>query len=264
MNPFYHNIDPIIVQFGPFRIAWYGLMYIISFALGYLLIWKNYGKKGVEISAAHYESLFYRIILGVFIGARLGYVCFYDPSYYLSNPLRIFFLWEGGLSFHGGLIGVITASLLFCKKNKYNFYTIADPAMPLVALSLGFGRIGNFINGELYGSVTNVPWAVVFTNVDQLPRHPSQLYESLLEGFLMAAFLQFMLFKTKIKGMIFWLFIGCYGVVRYLIEYIRLPDDISIYKNGMILGYFSMGQLLSLGMIIAAIVGFVVIMHPKP
>ena len=254
--PFIHRIDPILLSFGPFRVAWYGIMYLISFTLGYLLLKRNYYKKGVDITLAHYDSFFYSIVFGVFIGARLGFVLFYHPEYYLANPLEIIYIWQGGLSFHGGLIGVIIASLLFCRKYKYNFYTLADPAMPLVALSIGFVRIGNFINGELYGSVTNLPWAVVFANTDPLllPRHPSQIYESLLEGFLMSIFLQIMLFKTKISGMIFWLFIGCYGVVRFLVEFIRLPDDLIYYENGMILGFFSLGQLLSLFMIISFLI----------
>ena len=268
MNPYYHNIDKILVSFGPFKVAWYGIMYVISFVFGYLFIKRNYAKKGVEMSLVQYDNLFVRIFIGMFIGARLGFVLLYHPDYYLLHPWEILFVWQGGLSFHGGLLGVIFSCVLYCKKNKFNFFEIADQAMPLVALSLGFGRIGNFINGELYGSVTNLPWAVVFTEYDPLPRHPSQLYEALLEGFLMAIFLQIMLYKTKVNGMIFWLFIGSYGVVRFLLEFVRLPDaDLIFYRNGPLFGHFSMGQVLSMGMIISAIIAFIVYelrSHKKP
>ncbi|MCL1827401.1 MAG: prolipoprotein diacylglyceryl transferase, partial [Candidatus Cloacimonetes bacterium] len=143
------------------------------------------------------------------------------------------------------------------RKYKYNFYTLADPAMPFVALGLGFGRIGNFINGELWGKVTTVPWAVIFPNGGYLPRHPSQLYEALLEGFLMAIFLQIVLLKTKLKGLVFWLFIGTYGVVRFLLEFIRVPDEnVDIYDSGLIWNAFTMGQVLSLFMIVACLCFF--------
>ena len=266
MNHFIHNIDPIIVSFGPFRIGWYGLMYVISFILGYFLVKRNFKKKNIVLKDEYYESFIISIVVGVMVGARLGYVLFYDIGYYLENPLRIFYVWQGGMSFHGGLIGVIISALLFCKKYKLDFYTLADAAIPFVALGIGFGRIGNFINGELYGKATELPWAVIFlrTDPEMLPRHPSQLYEALFEGFLMAAFLQFILFKTKIKGLTFWLFILGYGIVRFLIELVRLPDNLPMYDNGMLFNLFSMGQVLSLLMIIAAIIGIVSLSIHKP
>jgi phosphatidylglycerol:prolipoprotein diacylglycerol transferase len=254
MNFFVHDINPIILKVGPINIAWYGLCYLVSFLLGYIFVRKNFAKKGTTIPAEHYDSFIFYIIFGVIIGGRIGYIIFYQLSYYLQNPLHVFYVWQGGMSFHGGLLGVIIAGLIFCKRYKYKFYTLADPAMPLVAIGVGLVRVGNFINGELYGSQTNIPWAVIFQNTDPLavPRHPSQLYEALLEGFLMAILLQFLLTRTKVKGLIFWLFIGIYGLVRYLVEYIRVPDDIDLYRHGMLFGYFSMGQLLSLIMLIVA------------
>ncbi|MCL2064379.1 MAG: prolipoprotein diacylglyceryl transferase [Candidatus Cloacimonetes bacterium] len=257
MNHIIHNIDPIIFSVGPLRVGWYGLMYVISFVLGYIMVKRNFSKKDIKLKDEYYESFIFSIILGVMIGARFGYVLFYGFTHYMANPLKIFYVWEGGMSFHGGLLGVIIAVLIFCKKTKQDFFTLADPAMPWVAIGVGFGRIGNFINGELFGKVSNLPWAMIFlrTDPEMLPRHPSQLYEAIFEGFLMAAFLQFMLFKTNIKGLIFWLFIGIYGIVRYLIEFIRIPDNLPIYDNGLIFNMFTMGQVLSLLMVISAIIG---------
>ena len=265
MNYFVHNLNPIIFTIGPVSVGWYGLFYVISFIIGYFLVKKNFAKKNIILPAEDYENLIFNIILGVMIGGRLGYVFFYYLSYYIQNPLAVFYVWEGGMSFHGGALGVIIAVLLFCKKHKYNFYKLADPAMPLVAIGLGLGRLGNFINGELYGKVTDVPWAVIFANTDpqMLPRHPSQLYEAFLEGFFMAAVLQYALFKSKINGLIFWLFIGLYGVFRFLIEFIRIPDDLPLYENGLLLNIFSMGQLLSLIMALTSLVFIVIIFKNK-
>jgi phosphatidylglycerol:prolipoprotein diacylglycerol transferase len=260
-NYFIHKLNPIICSIGPFQIAWYGVFYVISFAIGYFLLKQNYKHKGVPIVSEHYESFIIHIILGVIIGGRLGYVLFYRFTDYLADPIRILYFQEGGMSFHGGLLGVIIASLIFCKRYGYNFYTLADPAMPIVAIGVGIVRIANFINGELYGKVTDVRWAVIFQNTDPeaLPRHPSQLYESFLEGFLMAVILQFLLFKVKMRGLIFWTFIGLYGVIRYLIEFIRIPDDLPIYDNGMLFGIFSMGQFLSLLMIFNTIFALIIL-----
>jgi len=254
MNYFVHDIDPVFLTIGPLRFAWYGLSYLVSFVLGFWLVKKNLARQGVKMSEEHYFDYIFYIVLGVMIGGRLGYVFFYRFSEYLMHPLSVFYVWEGGMSFHGGMLGVICSVLLYCKRKKYNFYTLADPTMPLVAIGVGLVRVANFINGELYGSPTTLPWAVIFIRDDpyRLPRHPSQLYEALLEGFLMAGLLQFLLSRNKIKGMLFWLFIFIYGVVRYCIEFIRLPDDIPLYDNGPLLGHFSMGQLLSLGMVVVA------------
>jgi phosphatidylglycerol:prolipoprotein diacylglycerol transferase len=263
MTYFVHNLNPIILKVGSLAITWYGVLYNVAFILGYFLVKVNFKKKDIIMSANHYESLIFNIILGVLIGGRLGYVIFYYPSYYISNPLAVFYVWEGGMSFHGGALGVIIAGLIFCKKNKYNFYQLADPVMPLVALGLGLGRIANFINGELYGKATSLPWAVIFNNTDpeKIPRHPTQIYEALLEGFLMALVLQIIMIKNKIKGLIFWLFIGLYGIVRFLIEFIRIPDDLPMYDNGMLFNQFSMGQVLSLSMIIISTIFISILLY---
>jgi phosphatidylglycerol:prolipoprotein diacylglycerol transferase len=230
-------------------------MFIISFIIGLIFVKKNMARKDVVINRDQYESFIFYVMLGVMIGGRLGYVLFYGLRYYIANPQLIFAVWQGGMSFHGGALGCIIAGAIFCKIHKYNFYKLADPTMPFVALGLGFGRIGNFINGELYGRATDVPWAVIFPHVDMLPRHPSQLYQALLEGFLMAIILQIILVRTKLKGLVFWLFIGLYGMARFFVEYIRIPDDISLYEDGLLFDAFTMGQVLSIVMLIASAVG---------
>ena len=256
-----HNLNPVIFSFGRLAIGWYGVLYVISFIIGYIFVKKNMAKKNVNMSRDHYENFIFYIILGVLIGGRLGYVLFYGLSYYIQNPLSTFAVWQGGMSFHGGALGVIIVGLMFCKKYKYHFYTIADPVMPLVAIGLGLGRIANFINGELYGKETTVPWAVIFA--DGVPRHPSQLYQALLEGFLMAVLLQIVLLKTNIKGLVFWLFISTYGIARFFIEYIRVPDDLPMYDDGLLFSLFSMGQVLSIVMVIAAGVGMWFVLKNK-
>ena len=264
MNHYVHNINPFLLEIGIIRVPWYGLMYALSFFIGLLFLKKNYAQKEVKITPEQYLDFLFYLMLGVMIGGRLGYVVFYGLLEYLKYPLDIIKVWEGGMSFHGGAIGTIIAGLIFCKKHKYNFYTLADPAMPFVAIGLGLGRIGNFINGELYGKVSNVPWAVIFPEGGPWARHPSQLYEALLEGFLMAIFLQIVFLKTNLKGLVFWLFIGSYGVVRFLIEYIRIPDvGLDIYNHGMIFGVFSMGQVLSMCMILAAVIGLITICRER-
>jgi len=262
MNDYFvHNIDPVIFTiYGPIAIRWYGVMYLLSFTLGYIFVIKNMNKKKVEISREKYDIFIFNIMLGVLIGGRFGYILFYNLEYYIMNPISIIAIWEGlsGMSFHGGAIGCIIAGLLFCKKCKYDFYSLADPAMPLVAVGIGLVRVGNFINGELVGRVTTVPWAVIFPWVDMQPRHPSQLYQALSEGFLMAIILQILLMKVKLKGFVFWSFIGLYGMSRFFIEYLRTPDDLPIYNEGLLFSIipFTMGQVFSILMIVSAGIGF--------
>jgi len=214
--------------------------------------------KGISMPREEYESAIFYVMLGVILGGRIGYVLFYNFLYYLKHPLDIFAVWEGGMSFHGGALGVIIAGLLFCKRYKYAFMDLADAAIPLVAAGLALGRLGNFINGELWGKVSTLPWAMVFPDGGELPRHPTQLYEMLGEGVLMAIISYLMLRRGLRKGMVFWSFIGGYGIVRFLIEFVRVPDDISFYTDfGFIFGFMSIGQFLSLLMIIAAAIGII-------
>lgn len=251
----YPDINPVLAQIGSMQIRWYGLLYVISFLIGYFFLRYNLRMKKIEISGEDYDSFIFYMMLGVIIGGRLGYVLFYDLLEYMRHPLHIFAVWEGGMSFHGGAVGVIIAGVLFCRSQKISFYRLADPTMPLVAIGLGLGRIGNFINGELYGRITTVPWGMVFPGTDGTPRHPSQLYEAFLEGFIMALVLQFILKKTRKEGLVFWGFILLYGCIRFMLEFVREPDALPIYDHGMLFGFMSIGQILSSIMIICSIIG---------
>ncbi len=248
----YPNINPVIVQLGPFQIRWYGIMYIISFIIAYFLLKKFYKEDKIDIEKRDYENLFFYIILGVVIGARVGYTLFYNLSDFIRNPLELFALWHGGMSFHGGLIAVILFGYIFCRRHRYDFYKIADATVVVAPIGLAFGRFGNFINAELYGRPTNLPWGMLFPG-EKVPRHPSQLYELLLEGALLFTILYILRKKVHKKGFIFWSFIGGYGFFRFLVEFVREPDA----HLGFILGPFTMGQILSSLMIISAIIGFI-------
>ncbi|MDI3503310.1 MAG: phosphatidylglycerol---prolipoprotein diacylglyceryl transferase [Candidatus Cloacimonadota bacterium] len=259
MIPF-PDINPEIVNFSllglNLHIRWYGLFYVLSFVLAYFLYRPLLRFKGIELDRDKYESIIFYLMLGVIIGGRIGYVLFYNLMYYLAHPLEIFAVWEGGMSFHGGALGVIIAGILFCRKYKLSFMAMADPAMPLVAIGLALGRLGNFINAELWGKVTTLPWGVIFPGAGELPRHPTQLYEMLTEGLLLGLISYIILRKRLKSGLGFWTFIGGYGIVRFLIEFVRVPDDISFYEDfGFIFGFMSIGQFLSLLMIIAAGLG---------
>lgn len=251
------NISPDIVRFNlggmHLQIRWYGLFYVLSFIIAFLMYRHNLKLRGVKLSREQYESAIFHVMLGVILGGRLGYVLFYNLLFYLQNPLAIFAVWEGGMSFHGGALGVIIAGIIFCRRNKLGFYPLADAAIPIVAIGLGLGRLGNFINAELWGKPTNLPWGMVFPGSDRLPRHPTQLYELFLEGIVLGLISYLMLRKSKKEGLVFFSFIGLYGVFRFLIEFVREPDDLEFYtKFGYILGFMSIGQFLSLLMILIA------------
>lgn len=240
------NFDPVFLRLGPLQFRWYGLMYIIGFLAGYFIILSEVKRKGIQLVKDDVADLIFTLALGVVLGGRLGYILFYDLSYYLANPLKLFAVWEGGMSFHGGLSGAIIAGIYFIRKHKLRFYPLADAGFLAGPIGLGLGRIGNFINGELYGRVTDVPWGMVFPEGGPLPRHPSQLYEAFLEGVVMFAILFVVSRKVKRDGVVFWSFIGLYGLFRFLVEFFREPDE----KLGYFLGLFSMGQLLSFPMFV--------------
>jgi phosphatidylglycerol:prolipoprotein diacylglycerol transferase len=247
------NIDPILVKLGPIQVSWYGLMYVFGFLASYLLVRYQMKKKDFGVSKLDVENLYFYLILGLVIGARLGYVLFYDLKMYLADPLEIFAIWHGGMSFHGGLIGVLIVGIFFSWKNKKSFLKIADLFIVTAPIGLGFGRIGNFINGELYGRVTQVPWAMIFpTDKDLLPRHPSQLYESALEGGVLFLILWFLKDKKLPTGGLLAIFLSLYGLFRFFVELFREPDP----QLGFILGPFTMGQTLSAFMIIGGIILF--------
>lgn len=253
MIPF-HNIEPTIFTIGPFGIRWYSLMYIVSFIIGYFLIKHLFKKRKINISREDYETLFYYIMLGVIVGGRLGYVLFYNLGYYISHPLQILAVWHGGMSFHGGMIGIIILGYFFSRKRGYNFYELADPTVAVAPIGLFFGRLGNFINGELYGRVTDVPWAMKFPNTLN-PRHPSQVYEMLLEGLLLFIILNVLLRKNLRNGFVFWSFIFLYGAFRFFVEFYRAPDA----HLGLIWGFLTTGQILSIVMMLISMIGFITI-----
>ncbi|RZK20525.1 MAG: prolipoprotein diacylglyceryl transferase [Flavobacterium sp.] len=243
------QISPDIVSLGPLKIRWYGLMYVFGFITAYYLIRNEARRKDIGLNDDDAYDLIFYFIVGVILGGRLGYILFYNLSFYLSNPLNILKVYEGGMSFHGGLIGVILGGIVYCRRKKIRFLPIADVGAMAGALGLGFGRIGNFINAELYGRVTDAsfPLAMIFpTDPTQQPRHPSQLYESFFEGFLMFAILYFINRKNFRPGTVIGSFIMLYGTFRFFIEYVRQPDA----QIGFIFDYFSMGQLLCFPMIL--------------
>jgi len=225
-------------------------MYVLGFLASYLLVRYQMKRKDFGVSKLDVENLYFYLILGLIIGARLGYVLFYDLKMYLRDPLEIFAIWHGGMSFHGGLIGVLIVGILFSWKNKKPFWKIVDLFIVTAPIGLGLGRIGNFINGELYGRVTQVPWGMVFPKGGPLPRHPSQLYESALEGGVLFLILWLLKDKKLPDGGLFALFLSVYGIFRFFVELFREPDA----QLGFILGPFTMGQMLSSFMIIGGII----------
>lgn len=239
------NIDPAILRIGPVSIRWYGMMYIIGFASSYFLVSYQIKKKSLNLSKGFVDSLYSYLILGLLIGARLGYVIFYNISYYIQHPFEIFAIWYGGMSFHGGLIGSIIAGIIVCRKFEIDFWQIADIIIVTAPIGFGLGRLGNFINGELYGRMTNVPWAMVFPAGGPYPRHPSQLYEFLLEGAFLFIILWFLKDRELKPGILSSLFLILYGLFRFFVEFFREPDP----QLGFILGPFTMGQILSVVMI---------------
>ncbi|SEM70600.1 prolipoprotein diacylglyceryl transferase [Nitrosomonas marina] len=243
------QIDPVAVSLGPVSIHWYGLMYLIGFLLFFMLgrYRIKYGPKTVVTNELLDDILFYGM-LGVIIGGRLGHVLFYQFGYYLENPLSIFVIWEGGMSFHGGFLGVIVAMVVLARKHGVHWLNITDFGVPLVPLGLGAGRIGNFINGELWGRPTDVPWGMVFPYVDDLPRHPSQLYQFFLEGIVLFLLVWIYSSKSRPMGAVTGIFMIGYGVVRSIAEFFREPTEGFM---GLLTFGVSMGQWLSLPMIMA-------------
>lgn len=244
------EIKPYIFKIGPIQLRWYGLMYLVGFVSSYFLVKKQVAKRNLDIGREQLESLYFHMILGLIIGARLGYVLFYNFSYYLSNPLDIIAVWHGGMSFHGGLIGTAIGWIIFSKRKRIPLLRIGDLVTVTAPIGLFCGRMGNFINGELYGRVTDVPWAMIFPGGGDLPRHPSQLYEAFFEGPVLFAILWIMKDKVKNDGVIVGLFLILYGIIRFIIEFFREPDP----QVGLVFGSFSMGQILSGSMIVAGVV----------
>lgn len=256
----YPNIDPTLLQIGGLEIRWYGLFYIITFLFAYFFLRKFFRYRNVYLQKEEYDNLLFLLMVAVIVGGRIGYVLFYNPAYYLQHPLKIFALWEGGLSFHGGAIAMVLLGYLFCRKHNYNFFQLADPVTPFAAIGIGLGRLGNFINAELYGRVTDKPWGMIFpTDNQQLPRHPSQLYEAFLEGLVLFFITFIALKKSNRYGICFWLFITFYGIFRFIVEFYRQPDE----QLGFIIGFLTMGQILSGIMAVVGIVGSIFFLKKK-
>lgn len=242
----YPDIDPVFLELGPLQFRWYGLMYLIGLTIAYFVIKEKAKAQGLGLSKDQVYDMIVWAAFGVFLGGRFGYVLFYNLSYYLQYPAKILAVWEGGMSFHGGLIGTIVALIWFGKSRNIPIYTIADMAAAVTPVGLGLGRIGNFINGELFGRATDVDWCMVFPSGGPVCRHPSQLYEMALEGVLLFVVLWVIGRKATPPGTVFWSFITGYGICRLIAELFREPDA----HIGFILGTLSMGQLLSLPMVI--------------
>ena len=242
----YPEINPIIVQLGPLAIRWYGLMYMLSFLLGWPLLQRRAQKWMPELTLDMLNDLILWIVLGVVIGGRLGYVLFYNAAYYLSTPLALLHIWEGGMSFHGGLIGVLFAGWLFSKRRQLSFLRLADTVIPVIPIGLLLGRIGNFINGELWGRTTDLPWGMVFPGAGPYPRHPSQIYEAILEGMLLFTILWIAGQKARPTGWLLGLFFICYAGCRFLVEFVREPD----VQLGYLAFGLTMGQWLTVPMVL--------------
>ncbi|MBW8824191.1 MAG: prolipoprotein diacylglyceryl transferase [Xanthomonadales bacterium] len=271
--PLLHEINPVALNLGPLQVHWYGLMYLLAFALAWWL-----GRRRIRagflpgVSEAGFSDLMFYGMLGVILGGRIGYILFYDFGTYLQHPLQVFEVWKGGMSFHGGLIGVMLAAWYWARKQGMHFFDVADFIVPLAPPGLGFGRIGNFINGELWGKLTSNGWGVVFPQslpapyntmsssqlhvelgagaLNQYARHPSQLYEALLEGLVMFLVLWFFSKKPRHRFAVSGMFLLLYGVFRFVIEFVRIPDEQLKY---LAFGWLTMGQLLSVPLILAGL-----------
>src|SRR4030066_1499391 len=247
------NINPIFFELGPIRVGWYGLMYVFGFLASYLLVRHQMKRKDFWISKVEVENLYFYLIIGLMVGARFGYVFFYDLKMYLADPIEAFAIWHGGMSFHGGLIGVLIVGIVFSWKNKKSFWKIADLFIVTAPIGLGLGRIGNFINGELYGRVTQVPWGMVFPKGGPFARHPSQLYESGLEGGVLFLILWFLKDRKLPTGGLLAIFLSLYGVFRFFVEFFREPDA----PLGFIVGRLPMGRLNIVNSFVTFLMSFI-------
>lgn len=242
----YPKIDPVIFQIGPFQVRWYGLMYIISFIFSLLLCRYQLKERGKLDEYPFLENLLFYSFLGLIVGARIGFCFFYYPDYFLENPLEIPAIWKGGMSFHGGLIGAVLSGYIYLKIKKRSFLYWADLVVVTAPLGLFFGRIGNFINGEIYGKPSDLPWAMVFPEGGPVPRHPVQLYEALFTGLILFLILWSLRNRPWKDGTKLALFLILYGVLRFLFEFLREPAQ----SFSLLFGVLTMGQLLSLIMIV--------------
>ena len=250
----YPQIDPVFFRLGPLAVRWYGLMYVLGFIAVHVLVGYQARKYRLQRLAEQYEDLNFVLIISLILGARLGYILFYNFSYYLQHPAEIIAIWQGGLSFHGALLGLLLGGWLFCRRRGLSFLATADVYVVPVPIGLGLGRLGNFINGELFGRVSEVPWAMIFPAGGPVPRHPSQLYEFLLEGVLLFSVLWVLrIFHYRRHwpaGTLLAVFLAGYGCLRMVVEQFREPD----VQVGFVVAHLTMGQLLSAAMVTAGLV----------
>jgi phosphatidylglycerol:prolipoprotein diacylglycerol transferase len=246
------SIDPVIISFGFIQIRWYGIAYVLGFLLGIYLIKKINQSYQKKIKNKQIDDFFIWSVIGIILGGRIGYVLFYQTTTILTDPINILFIWKGGMSFHGGLIGIIISIILFSKKYSIDFFQLSDLVSSVAPIGLFFGRLANFINVELYGRVTDFPLAIIYPSIDQAPRHPSQLYEAFFEGILLFIILRHCNKKNYSQnnfGFITSLFLILYGIFRFLIEFLREPD----VHIGLIFNSITMGQLLSVPLVIIGV-----------
>ena len=260
-----HNFDPVLIDLGLFQIRWYSIAYILGIIIGWIYATKiikltTINKYNFEqIKASQFDDLVIYLIIGIILGGRLGYVIFYNFEYYSQNFFEIFKLWRGGMSFHGGLLGVIVSIIFFSKKTKTNFFKLSDIVSCVAPIGIFLGRIANFINGELYGKISTLPWAVIFSNGGSVARHPSQIYEAILEGIILFILINYLALKKQLlfkAGYISGLFLVSYSILRIFSEIFREPD----LHLGLFFNYFSLGTVLS---VVTLGAGLVIIMSAK-
>lgn len=253
LNDLYHNIDPVAFSLGPFSVRWYGIAYVLGFLFTGLVVWRTAKRWKINVNIDQVTTIIMWAIIGIILGARLGYVLFYGAGYYLENPSKILMFSEGGMSFHGGLIGALLSGIISAWRVRMPYTTIADLCVIGAPIGLFFGRCANFINGELWGAPTDLPWGVVFGGyAGTMPRHPSQLYEAILEGLVI--FVVLFALSRKVpphpRGTFLGLFLVMYGTFRFLVEFVREPDAQLGYLAG---GWLTMGQVLSLPLVVVGI-----------
>ena len=249
----YPEINPVAVSFGAFEVHWYGLMYLIAFVAGWWLGVVRTRREGTGWRAEEISDLLFYVALGVILGGRVGYTLAYNFGAFMDDPLVILRIWQGGMSYHGGMVGVFVAMWFYARHTGRTFFMVTDYLAPLVPIGLGAGRLGNFINGELWGRPTDLPWGMVFPFVDHLPRHPSMLYELFLEGILFFVIMWLYSSKPRPTMAISGLYLICYGVFRFGVEFVRVPDA---HIGFLALDWLTMGHLLSLPMIIIGVIFF--------
>lgn len=253
------SVDPIIFSIGPLAVRWYGIMYLLGFVGGYFMMCHVAKLRQWPVDKNIVSDLLFYGVLGVVLGGRIGYTLFYNFPYYRRHLVEIFYIWEGGMSFHGGLLGVVLALILFCYRRKLPLLLLADLVVAAVPIGLGLGRIGNFINGELWGRVTDLPWGVVFPGAGSMPRHPSQLYEAGLEGCVLLVVI-YLLHRMKLRqGIPAFSFLMLYGIFRFLVEFVRQPDN----HLGFLWGGATMGQLLSIPMVLCGLCGLIFLLSRR-